>query len=498
VAATATRTATPPSGGTPQPALLAQYEVRGPLPEARNTAYRPRQFAAGAVIADATWGGQTVGSPGPYAGWDVLPTPNEGIMRIADRDDWLALRLTRPAALAIVWRGGDAVPGWLDGWARGADVVVNGGAERTYTRQVAAGEVTLGGVYNPGAVPGPHATLDTYWVLVGEASGLPSPAPAVPPGQPVPQPNQTCPSWVHDRYSAAGPDGRQYASWHPQIDPVYWCYFRHEHGSDPALLGASYRPLFGYASTAAGIDEPHTGFKSYAFGDGQGRRWLVTHHFGTGSVNRACTRFHELQVAAASESSGEVLADVHLLADFGKSVANTTGEPLTPAACRDQAAQAGGSTGARLLPVLTRQALAYEPWRMDGAGTVAGLTGAFTLNTVDAVVICNDVACDRDVVTGSTGTQRFFTYTRDLGINASAAAGGGTYYTDAYGRVVVGPGQSGALRQYVKPGLAIGLPYYGDNQTCHTNEPWQAWYTCDASLSQGLSIMLENAIQAPN
>jgi len=487
------------SGGSTQgPALLAQHEIRGPLPEARNLTYRPRQFAAGSGVDDATWGTQRVDNPGPYAGWDILATPNEGITRIADRADWLVLRLNRPAVLAVVWRCCETPIGWLGGWQPGPPVVVNGASLPTFTRHVGAGETVLGGVYDPGTVPGPHATRNTYWVLFAEDNGQPSPPPAVPAGQAIPQPNATCPGWVHDQYTATGPDGRRYATWHPQIDPVYWCYFRHDHGSDPAQFAPSYHPLYGYASGAAGMDEPHAGNKTYVFDDGQGRRWLFSQHFGTASVDRACVRFHEVGVAVAS-SSGEVLADLHFMGDFGKAVANTTGARITPSNCPNQAAEADadGSRGERQLPVVTSGAVGYEPWRLDEHLTTLGLTGGLTFNTTDAILFCADNNCNRGVATGSSGTKRFFTYTRGFGITAAGAASG-TFYTDPEGRATVSAGQPGAVRQFVKPGLTVSVPYLGDNQTCYTTDPWTARYRCDATLNQGLPTELENAIQPPN
>ncbi|MDQ3702122.1 MAG: PA14 domain-containing protein, partial [Chloroflexota bacterium] len=215
-------TAPPPtsSGSTTEPALLASHDVRGPLPESRHLAYRPRQFSAGTVVRDVAVGSQTVNQPGPYAGWDLLATPNEGIMRISDRADWLVLDLNRPATLAVVWRWGGPLPAWLRDWQRGSNVVISGGTFQTFTRQVGAGEFALGGVYDPGAVPGPHAMRNTYWVLLGESDGRASSAPAVPSGREVARANETCPAWVHDQYVTTGPDGRTYATWHPQIDPV--------------------------------------------------------------------------------------------------------------------------------------------------------------------------------------------------------------------------------------------------------------------------------------
>ena len=496
--ATVTVTLTGKDGRAAVSVLLASYDLQAPLPESRNLAYQPRQFTSGLVAADASWGAQRIDDAGPYSGWDVLALPNEGIMRISDRSDWIILRLNRPAILVVVWRWGSMPPAWLASWEPGSNVVINGAPYPTFTRRADAGEVALGGVYDPGTVPGEHTTRDTYWVLLGEEDGRPSAAPPVPAGLPVPQPNETCPAWVHDQYVTTGPDGRTYPTWHPQTDPVYWCYFRHDHGSDPALFAAGYRPAFGYVPAIAGVNEPHPGFKNYIFDDLRGRRWLITHHFGTGSTQRACVRFHAIDIAVAAVGSGELLAELHFMADFGKSVVNTTGESLIPPDCPNQAAQsdAAGSTGVRMLPVITRGAVGYEPWRMDGARIIVGLNGSLTLNTVDAAAICNHVTCDRPVITGETGTRRFFTYTSDFGITAGPHSG--MFYTDPYGQSLISAGQPGAVRQYVKPGLTLNLPYHGDDQTCYATDPWRVEYRCDASLSQGLPTALERAIQTPN
>ena len=146
--------------------------------------------------------------------------------------------------------------------------------------------------------------------------------------------------------------------------------------------------------------------------------------------------------------------------------------------------------------MLTRGAIGYEPWRLDEHRTILGLTGGLTFNTPDAVVMCNDVICDRPIPTGSTGTLRFFTYSRGFGITAGGLSG--TFYTDPYGRRAVRRRPAGAVRQYVRPGLSVTVPYFGDNQTCHSSDPWGGLYRCDATLAQGLPAALENAIQAPN
>lgn len=124
-----------------------------------------------------------------------------------------------------------------------------------------AGALTLGA---------PEGADRNYRVLLAEADGRPSPAPAVPVGLEVPVPNGACPAWVHDQYAAEGHDGRTYRSWHPQLDPVHWCAFGHEHGSDPGPIG--YAPTFEYVAAHRPQSEMHEGFKGFAI-EGDGVDW---------------------------------------------------------------------------------------------------------------------------------------------------------------------------------------------------------------------------------
>jgi hypothetical protein len=437
-----------------------------------------------------------VSSPGSFAGWDVFLAPNDGVMRVARRADWIVLTLARPAQLAVVWRDGATPPSWLQGWSAAAPIVVNGTSQRTFTRSFPAGTVTLGGLFNPTETNYPPRTA--YWVLFAEASGQPSPPPAVPGGLEVPRANQTCPGWVHDRYVTTAPDGRSYPTWHPQIDPVYWCYFRHEHGSDPSLVGGGIKPAYGYTSSAAGVDETHQGFKSYVFDDPQGHRWLLSHHFGTGSVNRACARFHGLDIVVATGAGGQVLADMHLLADFGAAVVNTTGAPITPSACPDQYAQANAesSDGVRRLPVGTFDGgVPYEPWRADTGGNIVGFrSAALTFNTPDGVLICADITCNQGLRRAAFGTRRFFLQSQGFGVVAGANTG--EFYTDPRGRTRVSAGQPGAVRQYVRPGTAITLP--STNGHCRASDSWRAMYLCSEAIVPQLPIDLEGALLSPN
>ena len=396
------------------------------------TAYHPRHFRQGAEVFD--WVRDVpirVDNPGPYAGWDVLPTIDEGVRGEANFADWLQLRLNRDATLAVVWRGGNPVPNWLNSWSPAGDVVLSsrsypsGQSFPTFKKSIGSGRVDLGGLYNPGQN---GSRRDGYWVLFSEADGSPSADPPVPGGQQVPVPNQTCPAWVHDSYVTTGPDGQTYKTWHNQIDPVYWCYFRHEHGSDPAHFDPDYTNAFGYTVAKHGMDEPHVGFKNITF-KSNGVLWWVMIHFGTGGLARACARFHSLDVAARDENSGELLADLHLMADYGAAVVNDGHAPLTPPTCPTQGLADG--TGRRTLPTVETGSVGYEAWMPDFVGTVIGLDGPLLINTIDPMVICNTVICDLPVTTGTTGTLRF------LDANQFAIRAGnrnsGVFYTDPLG-----------------------------------------------------------------
>jgi hypothetical protein len=429
----------------------------------------------------------------------VLTTPNDGIMRVTERPDWLAMRLTRPSTVGIVWRwNSDAPPSWLRNWTVGANVSINGETFGTYTRRVGAGDLALGGVYDGDG--GSHLFgRDTYWVLVGEADGSPTGAPPTPAGREVAQPNQTCPSWVHEQYVATGPDGRTYPTWHPQIDPVYWCYFRHEHGSDPALFSPKYQPVYGYAAAAMGDNEPHPGFKSYVFDDGLAHRWLITHHFGTGSIDRVCTRYHTVDIAVIGTGTQELLADMHFMADFGKAVSNLFGSaPLAPRACPNQAAQADadGSVGGRAIPTANPESGGYEAWRLDASQVGLGVQGEVTFNTLNQSTTCDTLECSVAVPTGKDGSSRVLKTGKEFGISAASTAG--AFYTNAKGGVLMSEGQPGAVRQYVRPGFSTTVPYIGDRALCVSSGPWGDMYECDDMAAPSMPPALEGALLGPN
>jgi hypothetical protein len=469
-------------------ALLASYNFHtDSTPYYAAAKYRPRQFSAGLSIDDPLRGSMTVDDPGEYAGWDVLTTLNYG----KSNSDWLEMRLNRSATLAIVWRAGTtSIPSWLKSWAPGGAVTVDGDQMPTYKKVVSAGQTLLGGVFDAG--DNTSGGRDTYWVLFAEADGKRSAPPPVPSGRDVPQPNQTCPTWVHDQYMATAPDGASYATWHNQIDPIYWCYFHHEHGSDPAYFASDYRSVYGYAAAAHGMSEPHTGFKNVVFDDDAGTRWLVTLHMGTSGLGRACARFHTLDIAARSIATGELLADLHFMGDYGPSLVNVTKEPFYPVSCPDQAIQAQDSRGVRQLPTLDTGAIGYEPWRVGVEATILGLGNNILINNTDPMVICNSDICDQAVTTGDSGSTRFLE--GDFTITAGTQ-NSGVFYTDALGRTFLSQGDAGAVRQYIKPGLNLTMQL---GAKCRDVNAWGQPFICSSSISGAPPTNREGSLQIPN
>jgi hypothetical protein len=488
---TPTATATTPVGTTNQPAILNSYAIDGPQPDYNLVKYRPRQFVVGYRYNAGDWPGEVrVENPGVYAGWDVLNTPSQQINTVMNDPNWLTLRLNRAAQVAIVWRGGSSVPGWLSSWTKAGTVMLSGNTYPTYRRSLGAGTHELGSVYDyDGGTP-----RWTYLVLFAEADGRPSPAPAVPAGRTLPPPNTACPSWVHDQYVATGPDGKTYPTWHAQIDPVYWCYFGHEHGSNPAFFDANFKPLYGYTATGMGMEEGHAGFKGYLIQD-DGYLVYITHHFGSASLQRVCNRFHTLDIAFKQMSTGRITADVHMMGDYGAATPNDSDVYLSPPNCPNQGSAAAGSNGVRKLPVASRNSFSYEPWRTDGSNILGVRAGALTFNTLDPMVVCNTNTCDQPVTTNNAGTLRFVMY-GPLGIRSGANTG--TFYTDAMGHHLMSAGQAGAIRQYVEAGQDFSLWLPSANSECYDVDGWGRPYVCGPDPLGGGPTERENSIVAPN
>lgn len=168
-----------------------------------------------------------------------------------------------------------------------------------------------------------------------------------------PVPNRTCPEWLHDLYVTTMTDGgrqsasftiykdepRHWRTWHPMIDPVYWCYYDHEHGSYP---GRWYKPAFAYTAWKTPDDttlsgrqvESHEGFKVYRLKSADGRIVVLTCHIHASKARRFTARHHTVIMAVLGRKSTneneedlEVQAELSFKSDFGPALAHAYGPP---------------------------------------------------------------------------------------------------------------------------------------------------------------------------
>lgn len=195
-------------------------------------------------------------------------------------------------------------------------------------------------VNSPTATPNPPTAtpvLPTATVIppTGTATAHPSATATAQPGPtstPVAAPNQPCPEWAHNRHVTTGPDGQSYPTWHPPVDPLYGCYFTHDHGVDPRTSSVNGTlPAFGYVGTQGGFAEPHAGFKVFVFECGesgdQGANRIAARfvmHMGTSGVMRYHMPFHSVHYSArACDGSWEI--DIMGMADFGAAIGSICG-----------------------------------------------------------------------------------------------------------------------------------------------------------------------------
>lgn len=159
----------------------------------------------------------------------------------------------------------------------------------------------------------------------------------------APLPNEQCPFWVHDSYVVGTRDSavaakenepKYWRTWHPIIDPIYWCYFDHEHGSYPG----HYRPMFGYTAWKT-LDEEeikrrqmetHRGFKIFAIPlPAQEKFVVMTVHMHASLPRRFYTRHHTM-IFATLGKDWQIEVELHMKMDFGFAAASMTNGNMIP------------------------------------------------------------------------------------------------------------------------------------------------------------------------
>lgn len=469
---------TDPSLGLP-PTLLKEYWQVNVTdgydhPETVGMRYLPGQFAAGVTLFDD--GSFPVSQAGEYQGWDFLRTREHRSASVSyGKRDFVRLQLNRATLVAIIWQGSPAnLPSWLQSWARGGDVTVQGDARATFKRVLSAGEHWLG--TNEGR------DVQMYTVLFAEADGSPWRRPADPLGRDVPPPNTTVSRehWLHKRHFALGPDNQLYPTWHEQIDPVWWIYYGHDHGSDPKNFAAyeggwrvgtqgvpltrNVRPLWTYSNP----NEALTFFKVFTFDainpyDGRAYSFMFNAHLGSSDYERVCERFHTMDLAIADRETKEVVAELYSVADFGFSRvwdSQNRSYRVRPADCPENYTLEN-TDGRRNIPLADN--FGYESWQPQ-LGEALPVVGQTIPVTDDPIALCSTeqsagvYTCNEvETQTDRSGSFRWFntfdTMTTGFGIDTTTGSWG-EFYTDRYGHKRLNK-QPDALRQYAKPGVRV-------------------------------------------
>jgi hypothetical protein len=279
---------------------------------------------------------------------------------------------------------------------------------------------------------------------------------------------------------------------------VYWCYFNHEHGVNPAFFDKNFRIAFGYAGNKMGMHEAHVGYKVYVWDDKYGYRWLALQHQGTSTNQAACGRYHELDIAAKDKKTDQVLSEQYFVGDFGISRTINGSQPLRPTKCPNQG-NIKDTNGVRFLPIATDPTTHDEPWTVNDAGVIGFTFANFTVNTPDSARMCQDNRCDKIIYTGDTGTNHIISYVLGFGPK-SGNGSSGIYYTDPMGKKLVSTKQSDAIRQYIQPGISItsNLPYISSSEAdCRDVEGTENLMRCGIGLTS-IPAAREGSIKIPN
>lgn len=473
--------------------LVARYHVErytdeGTETYVRNMKYWPRGFRDGLDIEPDDEYADVVGSAGLYAGWDALsPSTRWEFKNYGPRNNWMHFTLNRPARVAVVWRDDTAPASWLADWESGGTVIIDGDLLSVFEKSFPAGPVALGTVEKS------SDWRHMYLILLAEENAGPAKAPPKPAGYVVGA-NQTCPPWVHGLYTTTGPDGATYRTWHPQVDPVYWCSFGHEHGSNPDLIPGSPKVPYQYVAAQVPQSEPDAGFKEFIFQDPTDEYWIrFVVHANSAHGRRVCARLHTLYVMVY-DAQGDEKFSAGFKNDYGAAFATSdAGDAvLNPTNCGYSMPTLAAQVGDHLSRSLNvgPDSNNYERWdsREDLAAVVnlgmVDFDHGFDIR--NPMSHCLDTTCDvvvqRDPEreNGTRRTLQMATWRGEFTFNSDHALGQGEYYTNPYATTKRSAAAADAVRQYAEPGFSL---VYAKNATanrisCVASDPWSFGYEC--------------------
>lgn len=479
--------------------LLQEYWQRrlvkdGELLDTKGMAYLPRKFAAGLILHPTRKQNPVrVIDPGIFSGWDVLSTVNrpQANKRYDPDMGYLYLKLKRPSTVGIIlYDSKSNAPRWLSDWTHKGNVEVDYGRRSypVFTKALREGKHYLKPLGQKGLM---------YSVLFAEASGLPSEAPPVPEGFEMPEANKPCPAWVHDSYREG-----DHATWHPQIDPTYWCTFGHDHGSNPAKFAGNAKPVFDRYADATGHHEEHEGFKVIVLNENH-HSVMITFHAGSSGSRRLCARSHAFDIVFAVRSTGEIVGNFAFKGDFGPSRAQKgPGEigTMAPTECPENIF-IKDSAGSRSVPIYPETG--YESWRVDLTNAAAlPLTGGGSFKIDEALTVCSNsqdidklYTCDHLItIPEHSGARHWFDLFEGFGMDTTPARGpSGRFCTDYLGAELMDCKDPKAVSQYAKPGTRIRLP----DIRAFIRDPWGADYRSTGTFVR-THLNLEQSLSSQN
>lgn len=160
-------------------------------------------------------------------------------------------------------------------------------------------------------------------------------------------PHSMCPTELHDIWTATprdteDPDNYEngdikgslmkHATWHPLIDPVYWCSYGHDHGSFPGKLNPAFTATAWKTKDVtthnSRQDESQEGFKVFSMHE-NGLRFIFTVHMELNNPRRFHTRHHTVHVNVFT-SEWKLQAELTLKNDFGFAATRVKGKGVLP------------------------------------------------------------------------------------------------------------------------------------------------------------------------
>ncbi len=347
---------------------------------------------------------------------------------------------------------------------------------------------TLAGHLHPPVSPDPTPTLAigpvSTPVLADPTPTLPghihppvptaAPSPVSSTGAPAPISSDRCQA-LHDSFTATGPDGRQYPTWHPPT--AGGCSFGYEHGDDPrgspALNGRAV--LFGYAAVQIGHAEAHAGYKVFRqdnVNDSNapshtGSSVLTVLHQGSSSAKRftADAVHHSVAFHYFNPNDGREV-HVQMMAPFGTLLVGCGANDPTMVLRQQQMEELPGFRQVSADKCFNLPSIAYEDWitalyvgRDENRTWTAYIDPHFAIFEPNTYCIVTNGACTlgySDVRAG-TGADPLSTNAQFKGTKREAylnqvwldnRTGSTSIWTDAHG-MLVSRGTPGAIEQYV-------------------------------------------------